>query len=165
VQRALDALGPVPFDDADRAFAQAIRQTLNEGDIAATFRRIGRTPDFDLPLCDFVAPLDRPSQGGEGSTDVGDVSWAVPTVQARVATCAIGTPLHTWQQTAQGKSPMAHKGMVHAAKIMAATARILIDEEATLAAVKKAHRQQLERTPYICPIPDDLSPPLPREVA
>jgi aminobenzoyl-glutamate utilization protein B len=46
----------------------------------------------------------------------------VPTVQARVATCAVGTPFHTWQTVAQGKTPFAHKGMVHAAKIMAATA-------------------------------------------
>ena len=51
-----------------------------------------------------------------GSTDVGDVSWAVPTVQARVAILAIGTPGHSWQITAQGKSGQAKKGMVHAAR-------------------------------------------------
>jgi aminobenzoyl-glutamate utilization protein B len=160
MQRALDALGPVPFDDADRAFARAIRATLTDEDIAATFRRIGMEPDFDKPLCDFIAPLDRRGQGGEGSTDVGDVSWAVPTVQARVATCAIGTPFHTWQVTAQGKSAMAHKGMIHAAKVMAATARLLIEDPATLAAAQEAHRRHLARTPYVCPIPDDVHPPV-----
>jgi len=165
MQRAFDALGPVGFDASDADFARAIRLTLSEEDIAATFRRIGMEPDFEKPLCDFVAPLDRRGIGGEGSTDVGDVSWAVPTVQARVATCAIGTPFHTWQLTAQGKSPMAHKGMVHAAKVMAATARILIEEPATLAAARDAHRRQLERTPYVCPIPDDVQPPIPRAAA
>lgn len=165
MQRALDALGPVPFDEADRGFARAIRETLTEEDIAATFRRIGMEPDFDKPLCDFIAPLDRRGIGGEGSTDVGDVSWAVPTVQARVATCAIGTPFHTWQLTAQGKSPMAHKGMVHAAKVMAATARLLIETPATLAAAQQAHRRHLARTPYICPIPDDVHPPIPAAAA
>lgn len=160
MQRAFDALGPVRFDADDRAFARAIRRTLTAEDIAATFRRIGMEPDYDLPLCDFVAPLDRRSKGGDGSTDVGDVSWAVPTVQARVATCALGTPFHTWQLTAQGKSPMAHKGMIHAAKVMAATARMLIEEPATLAAAREAHRRQLARTPYICPIPDDVQPPI-----
>ncbi len=165
MQRALDALGPVPFDAADRDFARAIRQSFSEEDIAATFRRIGMEPDFDLPLCDFVAPLDRRGAGGDGSTDVGDVSWAVPTVQARVATCAIGTPFHTWQLTAQGKSAMAHKGMVHAAKIMAATARILIEEPATRAAATEAHRAHLARSPYACPIPDDVHPPIPRAAA
>ena len=165
MQRALDALGPVPFDANDRAFAQAIRKTLTEDDIESTFRRIGMEPDFEKVLCDFIAPLDRRSQGGEGSTDVGDVSWAVPTVQARVATCAIGTPFHTWQLTAQGKSPMAYKGMIHAAKVMAATARILIEEPSTLAAAREAHRKHLERTPYICPIPSDVHPPIVKTAA
>ncbi len=119
MQSALERLGPVAFDAADRDFARAIRATLTPADIEATFRRIGRPTDPDLALCDFVAPLERPRMGGEGSTDLGDVSWAVPTVQARVATCAIGTPFHTWQTTAQGKVPAAHKGMVHAAKVMA----------------------------------------------
>ena len=45
-----------------------------------------------------------------GSTDVGDVSWVVPTVQARGATYAIGTPGHSWQITAQGKSPAGQEG-------------------------------------------------------
>jgi aminobenzoyl-glutamate utilization protein B len=160
MQRALDALGPVPFDAADAAFAREIRKTLTEDDIAATFRRLGMPPDFEAPLFNSVAPLDRRSLGGDGSTDVGDVSWAVPTVQARVATCALGTPFHTWQLTAQGKSPMAHKGMIHAAKIMAATARILIEQPATLAAAQEAHQRHLARTPYVCPIPDDVQPPV-----
>ena len=165
MQRALDVLGPVAFDAADESLARAIRATLSDDDIAATFRRIGMEPDFEKPLCDFVAPLDRRSLGGEGSTDVGDVSWAVPTVQARVATCAIGTPFHTWQLTAQGKSPMAHEGMIHAAKAMAATARVLIEEPTTLAAAQEAHRRHLARSPYVCPIPDDVHPPIARDAA
>ena len=165
MQRALDVLGPVACDAADESFARAIRATLSDDDIAATFRRIGMEPDFEKPLCDFVAPLDRRSLGGEGSTDVGDVSWAVPTVQARVATCAIGTPFHTWQLTAQGKSPMAHEGMIHAAKAMAATARVLIEEPTTLAAAQEAHRRHLARSPYVCPIPDDVHPPIARDAA
>src|SRR5882757_6373092 len=73
------------------------------------------------PLCDFVVPFDCRGEPMIGSTDVADVSWVVPTVEARVATHAIGTPGHSWQIVAQGKSPAAHKGMVHAAKVMAAT--------------------------------------------
>lgn len=163
MQRALDALGPVPFDEADREFARAIRATLTEEDIAATFAEIGMEPDYEAPLCDFIAPLDRRGFGGNGSTDVGDVSWAVPTVQARVATCAIGTPFHTWQLTAQGKTPMAHKGMIHAAKVMAATARILVEEPAIREAALAAHQRHLARTPYVCPIPDDVHPPVARD--
>ncbi len=45
-----------------------------------------------------------------GSTDVGDVSWVVPTVQARGATYAIGTPGHSWQLTAAGQAARGAQG-------------------------------------------------------
>jgi aminobenzoyl-glutamate utilization protein B len=160
MQGALDRLGPVPFDEDDRAFAHAIRKTLTADDIEATFRRIGRTPDPDLPLCDFVAPLDRARMGGEGSTDLGDVSWAVPTVQARVATCAVGTPFHTWQTTAQGKVPAAHKGMVHAAKAMADMAVAAIAEAPLREAARAEHARRAAG--YRCPLPPDATPPVAR---
>lgn len=160
MQVELDKLGAIDFDDADRAFAEEIQKTLTPADIAASFRRIGARPQQGLALCDFVAPLDRPPGGGEGSTDVGDVSWAVPTVQARVATCAVGTPFHTWQTVAQGKAPAAHKGMIYAAKVMAATACRLIENPQLIAAAKSTHRDHLQETPYTCPIPQDVRPPI-----
>ena len=160
MQRELEKLGPVSFDNADEAFAREIQTTLTAADIATTFKRIGTKPVKGLALCDFVAPLDRLSEGGEGSTDVGDVSWAVPTVQARVATCAIGTPFHTWQTVAQGKAPAAHKGMIYAAKAMAATACRLIEDQLLVDTARETHKDHLEETPYTCPIPDDVRPPV-----
>ena len=160
MQRQLDRLGPVPFDEADEAFAREIQKTLSPEEIAATFRRIGMKPKPGAALCDFVAPLDRRSEGGEGSTDVGDVSWAAPTVQARIATCAIGTPFHTWQTVAQGATPFAHKGMLHAAKVIAATAVELIETPSVIAAAKAEHAETLAEQPYRCPIPDDVRPPV-----
>jgi aminobenzoyl-glutamate utilization protein B len=160
MQAQFDALGPVPFSEADVSFAKEIRATLTRDDIANMFGRLGMKPDYDLPLCNFVAPLNRRFTGAMGSTDVGDVSWAVPTVQARVATCAIGTPLHTWQQTAQGKTGFAHKGMIHAAKVMAATARTAILSQELRVEAAQAHAEYLADYPYICPIPDDVHPPV-----
>lgn len=161
MQSEMDRLGPVEFDDADRAFAREIQTTLTDEDIAVSFRRCGMPPpENGLALCDFVAPLDLPGEGGEGSTDVGDTSWAVPTVQARVATCAVGTPFHTWQTVAQGKTPAAHKGMIYAAKVMAATAKRAIENPALVAAAKAEHQENLRKTPYICPLPDDVEPPI-----
>ena len=113
-----------------------------------------------MTFCDFVAPLDGESVCGVGSTDVGDVSWIVPTVQARVATCAVGTPFHTWQLVAQGKTKAAHKGMVHAAKIMALTAIELFKNPALIHRAKQEHQQKILEKPYRCPIPPDISPPL-----
>ncbi|MFN6951288.1 MAG: M20 family metallopeptidase [Albidovulum sp.] len=161
MQANLERLGPVAFDAADLPFAEAIRATLTEEHIADTFRRIGRPVDRNLALCDFVVPLDAGGDFSMGSTDVGDVSWVVPTVQAWVATCAIGTPFHSWQLTAQGKMPAAHKGMVHAAKVMAATGRDLFARPDLLAAAKAEHAANLAREPYRCPLPPDIDPPIP----
>ncbi len=160
MQNEFDKLGPVPFDKDDEIFANDIRKSLTAEDIAASFQRAGRETPQDLPLCNFVAPLERPSIGGEGSTDVGDVSWVTPTVQARVATCAVGTPFHTWQTVAQGKAPAAHKGMVHAAKVMAATAIHLINSPKTIDAARAVHDDRQKVTPYQCPIPKDANPPV-----
>ncbi|MEM6549420.1 MAG: amidohydrolase [Pseudomonadota bacterium] len=166
MQSELERLGPVAFDEQDRAFARDIQKTLTEEDIAVSFRRCGMpAPETGLALCDFVAPLDLKGEGGEGSTDVGDTSWAVPTVQARVATCAVGTPFHTWQTVAQGKTPAAHKGMIYAAKVMAATAKRAIEDPALIEAAKAEHRAHLAKTPYVCPLPEHVAPPIVKRTA
>jgi aminobenzoyl-glutamate utilization protein B len=123
MQNNIERLGPPPFDDEDRAFAAEIQKTLSAEDIASAFKRMGVPVRRGVPLADEIIPLEAKGAAMVGSTDVGDVSWVVPTVQARGATYAIGTPGHSWQLTAQGKSPLAHKGMVHVAKIMAGVAR------------------------------------------
>lgn len=166
MQQALEALGGVPFDEADREYATRIQATLGAEDIRACYAANGMAPRQGEPLCDYVVPMHNGGVKMMGSTDVADVSWKVPTVQARVATHAIGTPAHSWQITAQGKAPAAHKGMIHAAKVMGATARMLYDDEVLLARVKKDHRDRLEAEPYECPIPKAVQPPLqPRPAA
>ena len=160
MQNEFEKLGPVKFDETDKDFANKIRSTFTETDILDSFQRIGMKAPLDMPLCDFVAPLNSVCNGGIGSTDVGDVSWVVPTVQARIATCAVGTPFHTWQTVAQGKAPAAHKGMVHAAKIMASTACALINNPKKLNEAKEAFTRQIKKHPYICPIPEGVEPPI-----
>ncbi len=94
-----------------------------------------------------------------GSTDVGDVSWITPTAQVYGACWAIGTPGHSWQVVAQGKSPMAHKAMLHAARAIAATA---LDAMLTPSLLERARTELKEKTggkPYRCPIPADVVPP------
>ncbi len=156
---AFQRLGPPPFDADDRAFAEKIRATVREDDIVSAHRRFG-LPVSDAPLCDAIVPLDAVGAPTRGSTDVGDVSWVVPTVQARGATYAIGTPGHSWQLTAQGKTPAAHKGMIHTAKVMAATAVDALANPALLAAAKADFLARTEKHPYVSPIPPDLTPPL-----
>lgn len=153
-------LGPVPFDGEDRAFAEKIQATLSDEDILNDYRRVGIEPREDTPLCDFIVPLDSVGEPMIGSTDVADVSWAVPTVQARVATHAIGTPGHSWQITAQGKAGAAYKGLVYAAKTMAGTAVDLLSDPTLLESAKADHRRRVERMPYESPIPSEVKAPI-----
>ena len=157
--RNFERLGPPEFDAEDRAFAAKIQATVTQDDIVSAHRRFG-LPVTDAPLCDLIVPLEARGAKMVGSTDVGDVSWAVPTVQARGATYAIGTPGHSWQLTAQGKTPAAHKGMVHVAKVMAATAADVLRDPALLAQAKADHDARLTKTPYVCPLPEGLEPSL-----
>jgi len=158
MQDSLDRLGPPPFDAEDRKRAAAFQATLSEEDIASAFRKVGM-PRTDNPLPDSIVPLDSKRAPMIGSTDVGDVSWVVPTVQARGATHAIGTPLHSWQATAQGKLPHAHKGMVHVAKVMAGTAVAALLKPEIIAAAKADHAARAGGA-YVSPLPADAVPPI-----
>jgi aminobenzoyl-glutamate utilization protein B len=160
MQNNLDRLGPPPFDDADRAFAAEIQKTLSDEDIASAFKRMGVPVRKGVPLADEIIPLEAKGAAMVGSTDVGDVSWVVPTVQARGATYAIGTPGHSWQLTAQGKSPLAHKGMVHVAKIMAGVAVDALNDPTLIEAAQADLIARTAENPYVCPLPDDLQPPI-----
>jgi aminobenzoyl-glutamate utilization protein B len=165
MQRQLDRLGPPPFDAADRKYAAEIQGTLTQEDIASAYARAGVPARKDTPLCDFILPREARGAAMMGSTDVGDVSWVVPTVQARVATHAIGTPGHSWQITAQGKSGQAKKGMVNAAKAMAGVAVDALGDPALIARAKADLAARTEATPYECPLPADVQPPIPVRAA
>ena len=155
----MEELGPPHFDDTDKNFAQQIQSTLTDKDIETVYYSIGMDPT-DRPLADFIVPLDAKRNPQIGSTDVGDVSWVVPTVQVHAPTVAIGTPFHTWQVVAQGKSPHAHKAMVQAAKAMAGLGVRALTEPELIAAAKADLKKRTTRTPYISPLPDSVAPPL-----
>jgi len=90
-----------------------------------------------------------------GSTDVGDVSWLTPTAQFTAVTWPSGAPGHSWQVVSAGKSSIAHKGLLLAAKVLATTVADLVEDPALL---KKA-RNEFGFTAsdgYDCPIPEDL---------
>ena len=160
MQDNFERLGPPPFDAADRALAEQIRATLTPEDLAAPYRRTGLKIRRDEALTDGIYPLGLRGEPLLGSTDVGDVSWVVPLVQADGATMAVGTPLHSWQMTAQGRTPHAKKGMVHVAKVMAATAVDAIRDPALVARAKADLAERTDGNPYVCPIPAEVNPPI-----
>ena len=71
-----------------------------------------------------------------GSTDVGDVSWLVPTVGFYTATWVPGTPAHSWQAVAAGGMSIGHKGMLMATHVMASSAVDLIRDPSIIAEAK-----------------------------
>ncbi|MGJ5140691.1 M20 family metallopeptidase [Bradyrhizobium oligotrophicum] len=155
----MEELGPPHFDTTDKDFAGQIQATLTDKDIESVYYSIGMDPT-DKPLADFLVPLNAKRNPQIGSTDVGDVSWVVPTVQVHAPTVAIGTPFHTWQVVAQGKTPAAHKAMVQAAKAMAGLGVKALNEPALIAAAKADLKKRTQRTPYVSPLPAEVEPPL-----
>jgi aminobenzoyl-glutamate utilization protein B len=105
----LKTIGGITYDDKEKAFADKIMATYPEvkSNIADATR---------------VKPYIVSYKGTGGSTDVGDVSWAVPTAGLRTATWVPGTSAHTWQAVAAGGTSIGHKGMILASKVMALTA-------------------------------------------
>lgn len=104
-----------------------VRYTEEELDYARRFQHFGTDPKN--PECISRKISYCHTQMGRGSTDVGDVSWKVPTGNIFVATMAVGSVMHGWTATAQGKSAIAHKGMHTAAKILAEAGRRVLEDE------------------------------------
>ena len=163
----LQAIGAPPISDDEQAQAGEFqRQALSEADIESAERSLSQAWRNPKPVFDQIDPYraghQRPMYG---STDVGDVSWITPTAQCNTACYPFGTPFHSWQLVSQGKSSLAHKGLVLAAKTLAATAIELFGAPATLAAAKAELLQRRGGKPYRCPIPDDVMLPFKREAA
>lgn len=93
-----------------------------------------------------------------GSTDVGDVSWVVPTAQVTIACEPQGTPPHSWQWVANGKSDVAHKGMLTAGKVIATTAYDLLTQPDLLEIAATEHQRNLNGQSYKSGIPKEISP-------
>ncbi len=106
----LNAVGGVNYTAEEIAFGEKIQ---------ATFGNVVSPPIDDAS---YIQPFVNESfRKGGGSTDVGDVSWTVPTVGLRVATWIPGTPSHSWQAVACGGTDIGYKGMMVAAKTLTAT--------------------------------------------
>ncbi len=159
MQDIWDSVGTPEFDAKDIAFAEQIRATLSPEDIAASWRQ-EELDERDIPLANFILPAHNRLKQMGGSTDVGDVSWVVPTVQAYGPTLAIGTQLHTWQVVSQGKSPLAHKGMVTTAKVMAATGLAAIQSEQLREAAWADLKRRRKGIDYTSPMPEGTEPPV-----
>ena len=107
MQQNLERVGGVHYTPEETRFAKALQGSFS-----------GTLPAIDS--AGIVKPLH--TEKNQGSTDVGDVSYVVPTVGLETATWVPGTPAHSWQAVACGGKDMAARGMLNAAETMAFTA-------------------------------------------
>ncbi len=120
MQINLEKVGGVSYTEAELNFAKKIEPSF-----------IGAK--VDVATAGTVKPLSYISEGNSGSTDVGDVSYTLPTVGLRAATWVPGTPAHSWQAVAAGGTEIGTKGMLVASKTMALTAIDLMSNPVLLA--------------------------------
>ena len=158
--KALQKVGAPKFDEKDIAFAEKLAETFD----AANLEQMRKAPEFkDLKgqvLNTTLVPPTGKGRSGGGSTDVGDVSWIVPTVQMSAATVPLGCPGHSWQNCASSGSSIGNKAMLVAAKTMALCGWDLVLHPE---GIKKAKAEFIELTkdaPYKCPFPKGRDLPL-----
>ncbi|EPU8415775.1 M20 family metallopeptidase [Escherichia coli] len=166
--RALSHFGTPEWNSEELAFAKQIQATLTSNDrqnslnnIAATGGENGKVFALrhrETVLANEVAPYAATDNVLAASTDVGDVSWKLPVAQCFSPCFAVGTPLHTWQLVSQGRTSIAHKGMLLAAKTMAATTVNLFIDSGLLQECQQEHQQVTDTQPYHCPIPKNVTP-------
>lgn len=148
-------IGTPIYDEDEIQFAREIRSTLanedKEHDIQFTKELKGKE------LSDVVEPYVESSEIMPGSTDVGDVSWIVPTAQCNTSCFVLGTPLHTWQVVTQGATSIAHKGMLHAGKVIAATAVDVMQNQNMIEQAKEELYKRKDGEMYISPLPEGLT--------
>lgn len=155
VDANLRDVGPPPFTDDDRQFAAALREELG----LSVDRVSGSSDPLDGDIARFV------SSSGSGSTDVGDVSWVVPTAGLNVATAARGCPGHSWANVACAGSSIGSRGSVTAAKVLAASVVELLENPDVIDRAKHdfaARRGSVQYEPLLepGPPPDRLDAPV-----
>ena len=166
MQRNLEQIPPQAFDDADLEQARQFRATLTKTSTYFDALAAEATDpedqkrfqaDMDSLIHAVPLPLARERQGFV-SSDVGDVSWNCPVAQINAVTMPAGVAMHSWQMVAVGKSSMAKKGMLYAAKVMAGSAIDVLENQDIL---RRAQEELYRRTggrKYDSPIPDDVKP-------
>ena len=167
---SMQRVGVPEYTAEELAYAQQFTNTFNDAQFAAELGVSGtgcskkskeattKKVREEGPMHTFVAPHEHSDANMMGSTDVGDASYCAPTAQFIAATYAFGTPAHSWQMVAQGKSSVAHKGQTYAAEIIADAAIQAIENPEIIEKAKAEFNEATGGKPYQCPIPADVKP-------
>ena len=143
--RNMKKVGGVTYTPEEKQFAAELTKTL------------GQFPK--RPTSEEVT-FDKSEIATGGSTDVGDVSWVVPTHQFYTATYVPGVASHTWQAAACTGMGIGQKAMMNAARILALSTMELFESPAQVAAAKQAFEKRLAGRKWTSRIPAGSMPPL-----
>ena len=145
VHEKLTEAGGVTYSDAENSYAQEIYKTFMK-------------PSLEIGSQEDIRPYKE--SHSYGSTDVGDVSWNVPTAGFRAATWVPGTAAHSWQAVASGGTSIGLKGTQMAVKTLSATAIELFLQPELIKEAKKELAQRVGKDFKYEPLLGDRLPPL-----
>jgi aminobenzoyl-glutamate utilization protein B len=147
MQQNLELVGPPQFTAEDQDYARKVQQTLG-------IEQAG--------LHNGIIPLTPPGheEFGGGGTDVAEVSWNAPVLRLSVASEVIGGPGHSWAVVCTGSTPIAHKAILTAAKVLSATMLDLLTQPKLLAEVRAEWKEKTKGKPYKSYLPADAKPPV-----
>ncbi|PZX56851.1 aminobenzoyl-glutamate utilization protein B [Algoriphagus ratkowskyi] len=144
LQKNLEALGPISYTEDEQVFSKKIQESTDKPQIG---------------LVSIIEPMeetDEHSMGG--STDVGDVSYVVPTIRLSATTAPNGTPWHSWAVVAAGGMSIGHKGMGYAAKALSMTMVDLFQNPELVNQIKAEFKESKGDYVYKGIIPDGPPP-------
>ena len=148
-QKNLEEVGGFTMSDTEKEFALEMQKTLS----------IDTMPSLDQShLVEPLRPVDL--NAPSASTDVGDVSWTVPTIGFTTATFVPGVAPHTWQATASAGMSIGQEGMVVASKALALTAIDLFATPSLVQAAQADFNRKLTGKTYRTFIPEGQKPPI-----
>jgi aminobenzoyl-glutamate utilization protein B len=148
-QKNLEEVGGFTMSDTEKAFAVEMQKTLS----------LDTVPSLDAThLIEPLRPVDL--NAPSASTDVGDVSWTVPTIGFTTATFVPGVAPHTWQASASAGMSIGQDGMVVASKALALTAVDLFSNPALVQAARADFDRKLTGKTYLTFIPAGQKPPI-----
>ena len=145
VHKNFQTIGGYDYNNEEMTFAKEIAQTLGK--------------PLNMEYVNGIEPYDINAKAG-GSTDVGDVSYTVPTAGLRAATWVPGTPGHSWQAVAAGGTSIGSKGLIIAAKALTLTGMQLLDDPSIIEATKKEFLQIRGKDFQYTPLLGDRDPAL-----
>ena len=167
VDECMRELGAPDWTEEDYQLAAQFLRTYPRSTLVGIKENLTEYFDADQVEKELEKPLDKiihPFNAKEtryhsGSTDVGDVGYATPTVSLNIATACLGNVGHSWQNTAFACSAIGMKGMLRAAEVLT-LASLRTMEQPELIEKAKAELKRKNGGKYTCPLPDYVVPPI-----